>query len=78
MQTEQLLCWCGMTDTEHKTPGSNKEKLHTHILLNRPMLVSEKVFTIFIFTKVVIVKELSNAVVPNQFLITKCRDCTLH
>jgi len=27
MQTEQLLCWSGMTDTEHsKTSSSNKEE----------------------------------------------------
>jgi len=25
MQTEQLLCWSGMTDTEHTTSGSNEE-----------------------------------------------------
>jgi len=25
MQTEQLLCWSGMADTEHKTSGSNEE-----------------------------------------------------
>jgi len=26
MQTEQLLCWSGVTDTEHrKTSGSNEE-----------------------------------------------------
>jgi len=24
MQTEQLLCWSGMTDTEHTTSDSNK------------------------------------------------------
>jgi len=23
--TEQLLCWSGMTDTEHTTTGSNEE-----------------------------------------------------
>jgi len=27
MQTEQLLCWTGMVDTEHSTTsGSNKEE----------------------------------------------------
>jgi len=26
MQTEHLLCWSGMTNTEHKTSGSNEEK----------------------------------------------------
>jgi len=26
MQTEQLLCWSGMTDTEHTTSDSNEEK----------------------------------------------------
>jgi len=27
MQTEQLLCWSGMTDTEHSTTsGSNEEE----------------------------------------------------
>jgi len=29
MQTEQLLCWSGMTDTEHITSGSNDEEHHT-------------------------------------------------
>jgi len=24
-QTEQFLCWSGMTDTEHTTSGSNEE-----------------------------------------------------
>jgi len=28
MQTKQLLCWSGMTDTEHSTTsGSNEEEL---------------------------------------------------
>jgi len=26
MQTEQLLCWSGMTDTEHTTSSSNEEE----------------------------------------------------
>jgi len=26
MQTEQLLCWSGMTDPEHSTSGLNKEE----------------------------------------------------
>jgi len=26
MQTEQLLCWIGMTDTEHSTSSSNEEE----------------------------------------------------
>jgi len=26
MQIEQLLCWSGMTDTEHKTSGSNEKE----------------------------------------------------
>jgi len=26
MQTEQLLCWNVMTDTEHKTSGSNEDQ----------------------------------------------------
>jgi len=26
MQTKQLLCWSGMTDTEHTSPGSNEEE----------------------------------------------------
>jgi len=25
--TEQLLCWSGMTDTEHTTFGSNEQEL---------------------------------------------------
>jgi len=34
MQTEQLLCWSGMTDTEHsKTSSSNEEEVQTKILL---------------------------------------------
>jgi len=29
MQTEQLLCWSGMTDAEHsETSGSKKKKQH--------------------------------------------------
>jgi len=27
MQTEQLLCWIGMRETEHITSGSNEEEL---------------------------------------------------
>jgi len=27
MQTEQLLCWSGMTDTEHTTTGLNEERV---------------------------------------------------
>jgi len=26
MQTEQLLCWSGTTDTEHSTTSSSNEK----------------------------------------------------
>jgi len=26
LQAEQLLCWSGMTDTEHTTSGSNEEE----------------------------------------------------
>jgi len=26
MQTEQLLCWSGLTDTEHSTSSSSKEE----------------------------------------------------
>jgi len=26
MQTEQLLCWSGMADTEHSTTSSSNEK----------------------------------------------------
>jgi len=33
MQTEQLLCWCGITDTEHNTTtGSNAEKIFTKMI----------------------------------------------
>jgi len=33
MQTEQLLYWSGMTDTEHKTSGLNEEdKLEVGLL----------------------------------------------
>jgi len=31
MQTEQLLCWSDMTDTEQTTSGSNKEKEYSFI-----------------------------------------------
>jgi len=27
LATEQLLCWSGITETEHTTSGSNEEKL---------------------------------------------------
>jgi len=27
VQTEQLLCWGGMTDTEHTTSGSNEKEV---------------------------------------------------
>jgi len=32
-QTEQLLCWSGMTDTEHSTSSSNEEvgRIYTDI-----------------------------------------------
>jgi len=34
MQTEQLLCWSGMTDTEHsKTSSSNEE--HYTVTVNQ-------------------------------------------
>jgi len=29
MQTEQLLCWSGMTDTEHSTTSSSNEEKKT-------------------------------------------------
>jgi len=32
MQTEQLLCWSGMTDTEHTTSGSNEENVNRQLL----------------------------------------------
>jgi len=32
MQTEQLLCWSGMTDTEHALSGSNKEEEASEVL----------------------------------------------
>jgi len=33
-QTEQLLCWSGMTDTEHSTTsGSNEEEQCWHNML---------------------------------------------
>jgi len=35
MQTEQLLCWSGMTDTEHTTSGSNEEVI---LNLNQPAI----------------------------------------
>jgi len=31
--TEQLLCWSGMTDTEHTTSGSNKEECNVELTL---------------------------------------------
>jgi len=30
MQTEQLLCWSGMTGTEHITSGSNEKEDYRH------------------------------------------------
>jgi len=30
MQTEQLLCWSGMTDTEHSTTSSSNEEVLTN------------------------------------------------
>jgi len=42
MQTEQLLCWSGMTDTEHRTTSSsNEERLSLKIL---PVVEQKKVF----------------------------------
>jgi len=40
MQTEQLLCWSGMTDTEHTTSGLNEEGRSTKMfpLRSRPNL----------------------------------------
>jgi len=38
MQTEQLFCWSGMTDTEHTTSGSNKENLQ---LVTAPLINSK-------------------------------------
>jgi len=35
MQTEQLLCWSGMTDTERTTSGSNEEEKATTRLSRR-------------------------------------------
>jgi len=32
MQTEQLLCWSGMTNTEHSTTSSSNEKEHILVL----------------------------------------------
>jgi len=34
MQTEQLLCWSGMADTEHTTSGSNVEAVFTRMIFN--------------------------------------------
>jgi len=34
MQTEQLLCWSGMTDTEPTTSGSNEVVVVAEIRLN--------------------------------------------
>jgi len=31
VQTEQLLCWSGMADTEHTTSGSNEEEPHEYL-----------------------------------------------
>jgi len=35
MQTEQLLFWNGMTDTEHSTTASSNEEVQFDMLLNR-------------------------------------------
>jgi len=34
MQTEQLLCWSGMTDTEHSTTSSSNEEEEVNIVEN--------------------------------------------
>jgi len=35
MQTEQLLCWSSMTDTEHTTSGSNEDFTTISIVYQR-------------------------------------------
>jgi len=50
MQTEQLLCWSGMRDTEHITSGSNEEEvlqekqLQRLLFLNFNGFLSSKLF----------------------------------
>jgi len=46
MQTVQLLCWSGMTDTEHtaSTRSSNKKKVH----YNRMYLVGLAMSNLFL------------------------------
>jgi len=34
MQTEQVLCWCGMTDTEYSTTSSSNEEEKEAQLIN--------------------------------------------
>jgi len=34
MQREQLLCWSGMTDTEHSTTYSSNEEMCNYVLYN--------------------------------------------
>jgi len=42
MQTEQLLCWSGMTDTEHATSVSNEEEgTSSQILGTRVRVLSD-------------------------------------
>jgi len=39
LQTEQLLCWSGMTDTEHSTSGSNEEAKHELVRILRNQII---------------------------------------
>jgi len=42
MQTEQLLCWSGMTDTEHSAISGSKEEVSIiHLLENHKQQVTE-------------------------------------
>jgi len=41
MQTEQLLCWSGMTDTEHsKTSSSNDEEIRNQVSIVLSRLIN--------------------------------------
>jgi len=45
MQTEQLLCWSGITDTEHSTSSSNEEERNISILKRLITVLRQLSFT---------------------------------
>jgi len=44
MQTQQLLCWSGMTDTEHNKFGSNEEAIKV-LTISLIFLIKVKLFS---------------------------------